>query len=78
MTLSFKKNTGVGLIGAEKPNTENQFLEWSWSHDELKIANNERVNRLTKVVLKDDSLYSLFIELKSEVEKIKEEFNLFF
>ena len=67
------KCKNIILIGSEKPNTENQFLEWSWSNDEIKIANNEVLSRLTKVVLNNDKLYSLFVDLKSEIENIKEE-----
>ncbi|WP_313367641.1 hypothetical protein [Sphingobacterium mizutaii] len=67
------KYKNIVLIGTEKPDTENEFVEWSWSNDEVKIANNEKLNRLRKIALNDDSLYSLFIGLKSEVERIKEE-----
>jgi len=64
------------LIGTEKPNSENQFIEWWWSNDEVKIANNELPNNTQKVCLKNDTLYSLFIELKEEIQKIKEESNV--
>lgn len=61
------------LIGTEKPNSENQFLEWWWSDAEVKIANDELPNNTQKVCLKNDTLYSLFIELKEEIQKIKDE-----
>ncbi|WP_410220582.1 hypothetical protein [Pedobacter sp.] len=61
------------LIGSEKPNTENQFLEWFWSNDEVKIANNEEPNSLVKIKISDEKLHSLIVELKSEVDKIKDE-----
>ncbi|MFN8325608.1 MAG: hypothetical protein U0T80_07620 [Flavobacteriaceae bacterium] len=61
------------LIGSEKPNTENQFLEWFWSSDEIKIANNEEPNKIEKIRICDERLYSQIIELKLEVEKIKDE-----
>lgn len=67
------KYKNIILIGSEKPNTENQFLEWSWSNDEIKVANNEELSILTKIALSNDKLYSLFTELKSEIENIKEE-----
>jgi hypothetical protein len=72
-----EKNRGkyknIIVIGTEKPTTENQFLEWWWSNDEVKIANNETANETTKVILKNSSLYSLFVELKNEIENIKNE-----
>lgn len=72
-----EKNRGkyknIIVIGTEKPTTENQFLEWWWSNDEVKIANNETPNETTKVILKNSSLYSLFVELKNEIENIKNE-----
>lgn len=67
------KYKNIILIGSEKPNSENQFLEWSWSNDEIKVANNEELNSLTKIALSNDKLHSLFTELKSEIENIKEE-----
>lgn len=67
------KYKNVILIGTEKPNSENQFLEWWWSNDEVKIANRETPNETVKVTLKNSELYSLFEELTTEVQKIKEE-----
>jgi hypothetical protein len=60
------------VIGTEKPNSENQFLEWWWSNDEVKIASNETPNETTKVRLNNTNLYSLFLELTQEIQKIKD------
>lgn len=68
-----EKYKNIIIIGTEKPSSENQFLEWWWSNDEVKIANDELPNNLQKVCLKNDALYSLFIELKDEIQKIKDE-----
>ena len=67
------KYKNIIVIGTDKPNSENQFLEWWWSNDEVKIANNEAPNEITKVKLNNSNLYSLFIELSKEIEKIKDE-----
>lgn len=67
------KYKNIIIIGTEKPSSENQFLEWWWSNDEVKIANDELPNNLQKVCLKNEALYSLFIELKDEIQKIKDE-----
>lgn len=67
------KYKNIIIIGTEKPSSENQFLEWWWSNDEVKIANDELPNNTQKVCLQNDTLYSLFIELKEEIQKIKNE-----
>jgi hypothetical protein len=67
------KYKNIIIIGTEKPSSENQFLEWWWSNDEVKIANDELPNNTQKVCLQNDTLYSLFIELKEEIQKIKDE-----
>lgn len=66
------KYKNIILIGAESPSSENEFLEWWWSNDEVKIANNELPNNTKKVCLKNDNLYSIFTELKREIQKIKD------
>lgn len=67
------KYKNIIVIGTEKPNTECEFLEWWWSNDEVKIANDEIPNSIKKVTLTNDDMYSLFTELKSEIQNIKEE-----
>ncbi|RZS95441.1 hypothetical protein [Cecembia calidifontis] len=67
------KYKNIIIIGTEKPSSENQFLEWWWSNDEVKIANNELPNNTKKVCLKNDNLYSLFSELKEDIQNIKDE-----
>lgn len=67
------KYKNVIIIGTEKPNTENLFLEWWWSNDEVKLANSEIPNSVNKIVLPNQNLYSLFTKLKLEVETIKNE-----
>lgn len=67
------KYKNVILIGTEKPTSENQFIEWWWSSNEVKIANDELPNKTKKVCLKNDNLYSLFLELKAKIQEIKDE-----
>ncbi len=67
------KYKNIIIIGAEKPSSENEFIEWLWSNDEVKIANNEIPNNIQKVALKNEALYELFTELKFEIQKIKDE-----
>ncbi len=67
------KYKNIILIGTEKPNTENQFLEWWWSNDEVKIANSELPNSTKKICLENINLYSLLIDLTSEMQRIKDE-----
>ncbi len=67
------KYKNIIVIGTNKPSSENQFLQWRWSNDEVKIANNETPNETTKVKLNNYNLYSLFIELSKEIKIIKDE-----
>lgn len=67
------KYKNIIVIGTDKPSSENQFLEWWWSNDEVKIANNETPNETIKVKLNNSNLYSAFIELSKEIEQIKDE-----
>lgn len=67
------KYKNIIVIGTEKPNSENQFLEWWWSNDEVKIANNESLIETAKIKLNSSNLYSLFLELKQEIQNIKDE-----
>lgn len=67
------KYKNIIVIGTDKPSSENQFLEWWWSNDEVKIANNETPNETIKVKLNNSNLYSSFIELSKEIEQIKVE-----
>ncbi len=66
-----EKYKNIILIGTEIPNSENVFLEWWWSNDEVKIANNELPNKTIKVSLANNNLYFLLIELTAEIQKIK-------
>ncbi len=68
-----EKYKNIIVIGTDKPSSENQFLQWLWSNDEVKIANNETPNETRKVKLGNTDLYSSFIELSKEIEKIKDE-----
>jgi hypothetical protein len=68
-----EKYKNIIVIGTDKPSSENQFLEWLWSNDEVKIANNEAPNETIKVKLNNTNIYSSFIELSKEIEKIKDE-----
>ncbi len=70
------KYKNIIIIGTDRPSSENQFLEWWWSNDEVKIANNETPNETIKVKLNNSNLYSSFIKLTKEIEKIKEESNV--
>jgi hypothetical protein len=70
------KYKNIIAIGTERPNSQNHFLEWCWSNDEVKIANNESPNDLIKVRLKNDLLYSFFLLLSNEIQKIKDENNV--
>lgn len=67
------KYRNIIIIGTEKPNSENQFLEWWWSNDEVKIANNESPNNMQKVCLHNVTLYSIYKEIKEEIQKIQDE-----
>lgn len=67
------KYKNIIVIGTDKPSSENQFLQWLWSNDEVKIANYETPNETTKIKLNNNNLYSSFIELSKEIEKIKDE-----
>mgnify|MGYP003631548566 CR=1 FL=1 len=61
------------IIGTQYPYQENEFLEWWWSNDEVKIANDELPNKTQKVCLQNNTLFSLFLDLKEEIQKINDE-----
>lgn len=67
------KYKNIIVIGTEKPSSENHFLEWWWSNDEVKIANNETLNETTKISLNNNNLHLLFIELSKIIANIKDE-----
>ncbi|GAA6768677.1 hypothetical protein AAFH68_46330 [Flavobacterium sp. CGRL1] len=64
------------LIGTQKPTSEYEFVEWLWSKDEIKIANDEILKIPKKIVIENDYLKLKLEELKEEIEKIKEEINV--
>jgi hypothetical protein len=70
------KAKNIILIGDEKPNTQNEFTEWLWSNDEVKIANGEEPNAREKILLNNQSLYDTLIKLKTEIKNIRNEINV--
>lgn len=70
------KVKNIILIGTQKPNTPNEFIEWLWSNDETKLANNELPNLPQKIVLKNEELYLKLIEFKNEIDCIKNEIDV--
>jgi hypothetical protein len=67
------KVKNIILIGKELPITENTFTKWLWSKDEIKLANNEEPKHPSKKIIENVELYEILIELKNEINKIKEE-----
>jgi hypothetical protein len=65
------KVKNIILIGSQKPNSENDFIEWHWGKDEIKIANNEKPKHLIKRVVENAILHDKLIELKNEIDKLK-------
>ncbi len=61
------------IIGTDEPSSKNQFVQWLWSNDEIKLANNDTLNEIKKVKLGNIDLYSAFIQLSEEIKKIKDE-----
>jgi len=61
------------LIGSQKPDSNNDFVEWLWSKDETKIANNETPKCLHKQIIENNLLLEKLTELKSEVDSLKTE-----
>ena len=59
------------LIGSQKPTSNNDFVEWHWSKDEMKIANNETPQHLQKQIIENNPLLVKLIELKSEIDLLK-------
>ncbi|MDR3218513.1 MAG: hypothetical protein LBU22_05955 [Dysgonamonadaceae bacterium] len=64
------------LIGTHKPDLQNDFMEWLWSKDEIKIANNETPQVPQKQVIEDAKLLEKTLELKSEIDLLKKEKNI--
>jgi hypothetical protein len=63
----------IVLIGKDLPITENTFTKWLWSKDEIKLANNEEPKYPIKKTIENVELYDILIELKNEINKIKDE-----
>ena len=59
------------LIGSQKPVCNNDFTEWLWSKDEMKIANNEMPRCLQKQIIENNLLLKNLVELKSEIDLLK-------
>ncbi len=67
------KVKNIILIGTERPNSQNEFLQWLWSNDEVKLANNELPNTPLCVKIANEKLLDILLKLKSEIESIKNE-----
>ena len=74
------KVKNIILIGTDRPNTKNPFIQWSWSSDEVKIANDEVPSIPENIVLENEALLIKLNELKCLIDKIKldKEVNLSF
>ena len=60
------------IIGEEKPNDD--FIEWRWSNDEMRIATNKEIIKLPqKEVILDNELYDILLSLKEEIEVVRNE-----
>jgi hypothetical protein len=66
----------IVLIGTEKPNTQNEFTEWLWSKDEIKLANGEMPQYTQKKVIENSNLLNKLVELKTEIDALKNEKNV--
>jgi hypothetical protein len=70
------KVKNIILIGSQKPNSENDFIEWHWGKDEIRFANKEQTQHPTKQVIENHVLHEKLIELKNEIDKLKTEKNV--
>jgi len=61
------------LIGSQKPVSSHDFIEWLWSKDEMKIANNETPQHLQKQIIENNPLLEKLLELKSEIDLLRTE-----
>jgi len=61
------------LIGSQKPDFNNDFIEWLWSKDETKIANNETLKYPHKQLIENNLLLEKLINFKTEIELLKTE-----
>jgi len=68
-----KRVKNIILIGSQKPISEHDFVEWLWSKDEMKIANNETPQHLQKQIIENKPLLGKLIELKFEIDLLKSE-----
>ena len=60
------------IIGEEKPNDD--FIEWRWSNDEMRIATNKGIIKVPqKEVILDKDLYDILFSLKQEIEAVRNE-----
>lgn len=67
------KVKNIILIGTERPNSQNDFFQWLWSNDEVKLANNELPNTPQCIKIANEKLLDILLKLKSEIESIKNE-----
>ena len=63
------------IIGEEKPNDD--FIEWRWSNDEMRIATNKGIIKVPqKEVILDKDLYDILLSLKQEIEAVRNEIDV--
>lgn len=67
------KVKSIILIGTEKPASHNDFIEWLWSDDEVKLGHSETPNCIKKILLNNENLLNKLLELKKCIEEIKDE-----
>jgi hypothetical protein len=70
------KVKNIIAIGSEKPSKEHSFVQWLWSNQEIRIANQEDIKTIRKEKIKFEELYNNLIELAELIKQYKEDFGV--
>lgn len=71
-----QKVKNIILIGNEIPHSQDSFIKWLWTKDEIKISNNEITNYPQKVTIENDELYDKICHLNQVLDNIKQSRNV--
>lgn len=71
-----QKVKNIILIGNDIPSSQDSFIKWLWAKDEIKIANNDKINYPRKRVIENERLYLKICHLNRVIGDIKQTRNV--
>jgi len=67
------KVKNIIAIGTEKPSEDHVFIQWLWSNQEIRLANQEGFKIIQKEQIKFEELYNELIKLTDQITQYKED-----